>query len=135
MSDSIFGLKGKTALITGAARGIGRAFAEAYVREGAITHEDSLGNTGRTEAGDVQVISAGAGIRHAEYNREDVPTTLFQIWIEPSAGGGTPSWGTKPFPRNERAGDRPSLAHRAGARRQRRSSKARILAARQPKRY
>lgn len=81
-----------------------------YVREGAITHEDSLGNTGRTEAGDVQVMSAGAGIRHAEYNREDVPTTLFQIWIEPSAGGGTPSWGTKPFPRNERASEFVALA-------------------------
>ena len=57
-----------------------------YVREGAITHEDSLGNKGRTEAGDVQVMSAGSGIRHAEYNREDVPTTLFQIWIEPRQG-------------------------------------------------
>jgi quercetin 2,3-dioxygenase len=75
-----------------------------YVRKGAITHEDSLGNKGRTEAGDVQVMSAGSGIRHAEYNREDVPTTLFQIWIEPSASGGEPSWGAKPFPRDERAG-------------------------------
>jgi redox-sensitive bicupin YhaK (pirin superfamily) len=53
-----------------------------YVRTGAITHEDSLGNQGRTEAGDVQVMSAGSGIRHDEYNRESVPTTLFQIWIE-----------------------------------------------------
>ena len=39
-----------------------------YVTEGAITHQDSLGNKGRTEAGDVQVMSAGTGIRHAEYN-------------------------------------------------------------------
>ena len=39
-----------------------------YVRDGAITHQDSLGNKGRTEAGDVQVMSAGTGIRHAEYN-------------------------------------------------------------------
>ena len=39
-----------------------------YVRDGAITHEDSLGNKGRTEAGDVQVMSAGSGIRHAEFN-------------------------------------------------------------------
>ena len=54
-----------------------------YVREGAITHEDSLGNKGRTEAGDVQVMSAGSGIRHAEYNREPETTRLFQIWIEP----------------------------------------------------
>ncbi len=41
-----------------------------YVREGAITHQDSLGNKGRTEAGDVQVMSAGSGIRHSEYNLE-----------------------------------------------------------------
>jgi len=52
-----------------------------YVRTGAITHQDSLGNKGRTEAGDVQVMSAGTGITHAEYNIEDEATTLFQIWI------------------------------------------------------
>ncbi|HWM31647.1 MAG TPA: pirin family protein [Methyloceanibacter sp.] len=75
-----------------------------YVRQGAITHEDSLGHKGRTEAGDVQVMSAGSGIRHAEYNREDVPTTLFQIWIEPQEGGGEPSFGAKPFPKADRSG-------------------------------
>ena len=75
-----------------------------YVRTGAITHEDSLGHKGRTEAGDVQVMSAGSGIRHAEYNREGVPTTLFQIWIEPSKAGGEPSWGAKPFPKADRSG-------------------------------
>jgi quercetin 2,3-dioxygenase len=75
-----------------------------YVREGAITHQDSLGNTGRTEAGDVQVMSAGTGIRHAEYNREKVPTRIFQIWIIPDTKGGTPSWGAKPFPKADRSG-------------------------------
>ncbi|ETI59623.1 pirin [Sphingobium sp. C100] len=75
-----------------------------YVRTGAITHKDSLGNQGRTGAGDVQVMSAGAGIRHAEYNLEDETTTLFQIWIMPRAGGGQPSWGAKPFPKGDRAG-------------------------------
>jgi quercetin 2,3-dioxygenase len=55
-----------------------------YVREGAITHKDSLGNEGRTEAGDVQVMSAGSGIRHAEYNLEPRPTRIFQIWIVPA---------------------------------------------------
>ena len=64
-----------------------------YVRTGAITHQDSLGNKGRTAAGDVQVMSAGTGIRHAEYNLEDETATLFQIWIMPSARGGQPSWG------------------------------------------
>ena len=56
-----------------------------YVREGAITHQDSLGNEGRTEAGDVQVMWAGTGIRHAEYNLEARPRRIFQIWIVPDA--------------------------------------------------
>ncbi|GAB6968622.1 pirin family protein [Komagataeibacter kakiaceti JCM 25156] len=75
-----------------------------YIREGAITHQDSLGNTGRTEAGDVQVMSAGTGIRHSEYNRENVATRLFQIWILPDRAGHAPSWGTRAFPKAERAG-------------------------------
>ena len=75
-----------------------------YVREGAITHEDSLGNRGRTEAGDVQVMSAGTGIRHSEFNLEPETTTLFQIWIEPTRRGEAPSWGAKPFPKGERSG-------------------------------
>jgi redox-sensitive bicupin YhaK (pirin superfamily) len=75
-----------------------------YVREGAITHQDSLGNQGRTAAGDVQVMSAGTGITHAEYNAEDVETRLFQIWIEPTRRGEAPGWGARPFPRGERSG-------------------------------
>ncbi|MGE0416126.1 MAG: pirin family protein [Acetobacteraceae bacterium] len=70
-----------------------------YVRQGAITHRDSLGNEGRTEAGDVQVMHAGTGITHAEYNREDTPTRLFQIWILPDKTGVAPGWGTRRFPR------------------------------------
>jgi redox-sensitive bicupin YhaK (pirin superfamily) len=75
-----------------------------YVRQGAITHEDSVGHKGGTEAGDVQVMSAGSGIRHAEYNREPMPTRIFQIWIEPEKQGGEPSWGAKPFPKADRSG-------------------------------
>lgn len=75
-----------------------------YIRTGAITHQDSLGNKGRTAAGDVQVMSAGTGIRHAEYNLEDEATTLFQIWIVPKRTGGAPGWGTKPFPKGDRSG-------------------------------
>ena len=75
-----------------------------YVREGAITHQDSMGNKGRTEAGDVQVMSAGTGVRHSEYNMENEATRLFQIWIEPSSRGVAPSWGAKPFPKGERSG-------------------------------
>lgn len=98
-----------------------------YVRSGAITHRDSLGNEGRTGAGDVQVMSAGTGIEHAEYNLEDEPTTLFQIWIMPDRRGGEPSWGARPFPKESRdgqfvtlasgiAGDEDALPIRANAR-------------------
>src|ERR1043166_1931272 len=99
-----------------------------YVREGAITHQDSLGNQGRTEAGDVQVMSAGSGIRHSEYNLEPTKTKIFQIWIEPNTHGGQPTWGAKPFPKGDRAngklvtiasgfaGDKDALPIRADAR-------------------
>jgi len=75
-----------------------------YVRTGAITHQDSMGNTGRTGAGDVQVMSAASGVTHAEWNAESEPTTLFQIWIEPNVRGGDPAWGAKPFPKGDRSG-------------------------------
>jgi len=75
-----------------------------YVRTGAITHEDSMGNRGRTGAGDVQVMSAGTGVRHAEYNVEDETTTLFQIWIETDKRGAPPSWGQREFPKSDRTG-------------------------------
>jgi len=81
-----------------------------YVRDGAITHKDSMGNVGRTEAGDVQVMSAGSGVRHSEYNLEDKPTRIFQIWIEPTEHGGKPSWGAKPFPKADRSGRFVTLA-------------------------
>jgi redox-sensitive bicupin YhaK (pirin superfamily) len=75
-----------------------------YVTEGAVTHRDSLGNQGRTAAGDVQVMSAGTGIRHSEYNLEPQTTRLFQLWIVPTQRGGQPAWGTRPFPKGDRAG-------------------------------
>ena len=81
-----------------------------YVRQGAISHKDSLGNQGRTEAGDVQVMSAGTGIQHAEFNAEDAECTLFQIWIMPDRGGHAPSWGTRPFPKDSRDGRFVTLA-------------------------
>jgi redox-sensitive bicupin YhaK (pirin superfamily) len=81
-----------------------------YVLQGAITHQDSLGNKGRTEAGDVQVMSAGTGIRHSEYNHEPDVTKIFQIWIIPEQQGGAPSWGAKPFPKSDRSGNFVTLA-------------------------
>jgi redox-sensitive bicupin YhaK (pirin superfamily) len=98
-----------------------------YVRDGAISHEDSMGNKGRTLAGDVQVMSAGSGVRHAEFNKEDALTRIFQIWILPDERGGQPSWDAREFPKtgreNElvvlasgRAGDEDALPIRADAR-------------------
>jgi redox-sensitive bicupin YhaK (pirin superfamily) len=81
-----------------------------YVRQGAITHQDSMGNKGRTGAGDVQVMSAGTGVRHAEYNLEPETARIFQIWIIPKRVGGQPSWGAKPFPKGDRSGRFVTLA-------------------------
>lgn len=81
-----------------------------YVHTGAISHRDSLGNAGRTPGGDVQVMSAGTGIQHAEFNLEDELTTLFQIWIIPDAAGGEPGWGQRAFPKADRAGAWVTLA-------------------------
>jgi quercetin 2,3-dioxygenase len=81
-----------------------------YVRKGAISHRDSLGNEGRTEAGDVQVMSAGSGILHSEFNNEDTQTALFQIWIMPAERGGEPRWDAAAFPKHDRANQMVVLA-------------------------
>jgi quercetin 2,3-dioxygenase len=81
-----------------------------YVRQGAITHRDSMGNEGHTLAGDVQVMSAGTGIQHSEFNLGDEETRLFQIWIEPQEKGGTPRWDAKEFPKGARSGSLEVLA-------------------------
>jgi redox-sensitive bicupin YhaK (pirin superfamily) len=81
-----------------------------YVREGAISHRDNLGNVGRTKAGDVQVMSAGSGITHAEYNVEPGTTRIFQIWIIPDQQGQPPSWGERSFPVGDRSGRFVALA-------------------------
>ena len=75
-----------------------------YVREGAITHRDSMGNVGRTAAGDVQVMSAGTGVTHSEYNIEDGLCRLFQIWIIPRERGVAPRWDQRTFPKADRSG-------------------------------
>jgi redox-sensitive bicupin YhaK (pirin superfamily) len=75
-----------------------------FVREGVITHRDSLGNERRIEAGNVQVVSAGTGIKHAEYNLEQAPAQIFQIWIAPASPGGSPAWGMQPCPTGESSG-------------------------------
>lgn len=75
-----------------------------YVRQGAVSHEDSLGNKGQTEAGQVQVMSAGTGIKHSEFNQGDQDLTLFQIWIEPNEMNHTPRWDTRTFDRSQASG-------------------------------
>ena len=75
-----------------------------YVREGAITHKDSMGNVGRTEAGDVQVMSAGTGVTHSEYNLEDGLCRLFQIWVLPRDRNVPPAWDQRQFPKGDRSG-------------------------------
>jgi quercetin 2,3-dioxygenase len=98
-----------------------------YVRDGVVTHRDSIGNIGRTAAGDVQVISAGTGIQHSEHNLGTEPLRLFQIWLRPRVNGGEPYWNTRRFPQQNRAnqlvvlasglsGDDEALAIRADAR-------------------
>jgi redox-sensitive bicupin YhaK (pirin superfamily) len=81
-----------------------------YIREGAVSHRDSAGGEGRIAAGDVQVISAGSGIRHEEFNHEEMPLKLYQIWIESNRIGAEPRWQSKPFPRTHRAGQLVTLA-------------------------
>jgi len=75
-----------------------------YVCEGTVTHRDSLGNEGRIEAGNVQVVSAGTGIRHAAYNLEQTSARIFEIWITPASCGGSPAWGVQPCSVAERSG-------------------------------
>jgi quercetin 2,3-dioxygenase len=70
-----------------------------YVRKGAITHKDDMGNEGRTKAGDVQVMSAGTGVVHSEFNLEDEETILYQIWMFPNKKNVKPRWDAKEFPK------------------------------------
>ena len=82
-----------------------------YVRAGAITHKDSMGNVGKTEAGDVQVMSAGTGVFHSEHNLENEDTKLYQIWITPNKQNVLPRWEAQKFPKTfvENNGELPIL--------------------------
>lgn len=80
-----------------------------FVRKGAITHKDSKGNEGRTEAGNVQVMSAGSGIYHSEFNLEDIDTSLYQIWIRPKEKNIPPRWDAIKFSNRKANGSLPLL--------------------------
>lgn len=75
-----------------------------YVRQGILGHRDSLGSEGQIHAGDVQAMSAGRGIRHAEFNKGDEPLKLYQIWLQPRTVAGEPQWSTRKFPKDDRSG-------------------------------
>lgn len=68
------------------------------IKTGAIAHQDSVGNKGVTQAGEVQVMSAGTGIVHSEYNLTKEPLTFYQIWIETNQLNVAPRWESKKFP-------------------------------------
>jgi quercetin 2,3-dioxygenase len=67
------------------------------VHEGELTHQDSMGNTGKITAGDVQYMSAGTGVTHAEFNNSDEQIHGYQIWIFPEEQNLTPTYGHKDF--------------------------------------
>ena len=76
-----------------------------YVLEGALAHQDSMGNGSAIVPGDVQRMSAGSGIRHSEFNHSRTAVTHFlQIWIEPADTGVRPSYEQKHFPAGEKRG-------------------------------
>lgn len=73
--------------------------------DGTLEHRDSLGNRGLLRRGEVQVMSAGRGILHSEFNPSpDEALHLLQLWILPRTRGAEPRWEQKLFPLNERAG-------------------------------
>lgn len=76
-----------------------------YVVDGALEHQDSMGNKGIIQTGEVQRMTAGTGILHSEYNASDKASVHFlQIWIMPREKGLTPSWEQKPFNVQEQPG-------------------------------
>lgn len=76
-----------------------------YVVEGALEHEDSMGNGSVIRAGDVQLMSAGTGVRHSEYNAsQEEPVRFLQIWIPPERRGLEPSYQQRSFDPDERRG-------------------------------
>lgn len=75
------------------------------VLEGALEHKDSLGHGEVLRPGEVQVMSAGKGIRHSEFNPSATEKAHFlQVWLQPRATGLPPAYGQRAFPRAERAG-------------------------------
>lgn len=76
-----------------------------YVLDGALEHKDSMGVTSVNHTGDIQMMSAGTGIYHSEYNASDSEGLRFlQIWIVPNKMGVTPRYNQMHFPKEEKRG-------------------------------
>src|SRR5450432_716908 len=63
----------------------------------------ALGNSYEITVGDVQVMSTGSGLRHAEFNRGAGPLKIFQIWLSPNQLGGAPAYAARRFPGDDRS--------------------------------
>ncbi|MFG0330115.1 MAG: pirin family protein [Phycisphaerales bacterium] len=86
-----------------------------YVLDGAVAHEDSGGNRGVIERDGVQVMSAGRGVEHSEFNASRVePVHLLQIWIFPEEKGLEPGYAERVFPADEKRGRLRAIASRDG---------------------
>jgi redox-sensitive bicupin YhaK (pirin superfamily) len=86
-----------------------------YVLEGALEHEDDMGNGSVIRPGDVQYMSAGTGVLHSEYNASDKELVHFmQIWIEPSELDAKPRYGQKSFASALKKGGLVLLASQSG---------------------
>jgi len=80
------------------------------VLAGRLAHKDSLGSVRTISPGEVQVMSAGTGLTHSEFNPDDAPVHLLQIWIMPDRKGHTPAYDQKEFPLADRRGKLVPLA-------------------------
>ncbi|MDD9900869.1 MAG: pirin family protein [Alphaproteobacteria bacterium] len=86
-----------------------------YVLEGALSHEDSMGNGSIIRPGEIQRMSAGTGVVHSEFNHSKTDSVrLLQIWFIPDTKNVTPSYAQKSFPEKERRGQLKLVASKDG---------------------